>query len=326
VTHEALDTSVVICAYTEDRWECLLKSVESIKRQRVPAKEIIIVIDHNPRLFARAQAHIQDVVIVENTQARGLSGARNSGIAVATGVIIAFLDEDARADEDWLARLSNAYNDPQVVGVGGSIVPLWQSGRPSWFPSEFDWVVGCTYTGMPTTTAPVRNLIGCNMSFRREVFATVGGFRNGIGRVGTRPVGCEETELCIRVRQQCPQTTLYYEPQARVHHLVPDSRARWEYFRARCYAEGLSKALVSRLVGAEQGLSSERTYTLRTLPRGVGQGVRDAFRGQLSGLLRVCAIIAGLALTTTGYIVGRLADAANTQSITSVGSVREVKQ
>ena len=62
-------------------------------------------------------------------------------------------------------------------------------------PREFNWVVGCTHRGMPSTTAPVRNLIGCNMSFRREVFSRIGGFRDQIGRVGARPSGCDETEL-----------------------------------------------------------------------------------------------------------------------------------
>lgn len=326
MTHEMLDTSVVICAYTEDRWECLLACVDSVRRQSVPPKEIIVVIDHNPSLLVQVKAQVQDVMVVENTETRGLSGARNSGIAVATGAVIAFIDEDAVADEHWLERLCDGYSDTQVVGVGGEIAPMWQTDRPSWFPSEFDWVVGCTYKGMPTSTAPVRNLIGCNMSFRREIFANVGGFRNGIGRVGTRPVGCEETELCIRVRQQSPRSILYFEPQARVFHLVPASRARWQYFRARCYAEGLSKALVSRLVGSEQGLASERTYTLRTLPGGVVRGINDALHGQPSGLLRAFAIVAGLALTTAGYLVGRLASAANTLPTTSVVSVHRVKQ
>lgn len=60
-----------------------------------------------------------------------------------------------------------AYDAPRVMGVGGSIVPRWESARPGWMPRKLDWVVGGTYRGMPATTAPVRNLIGCNMSFRR---------------------------------------------------------------------------------------------------------------------------------------------------------------
>jgi hypothetical protein len=196
-----------------------------------------------------------------------------------------------------------------VLGVGGAIVPVWAAGRPGWFPEEFDWVVGCTYRGMPDTAAPVRNLIGCNMSFRRRVFEAVGGFRSGIGRIGTRPAGCEETELCIRVRQRWPEGVLLYEPSARVYHRVPASRARWRYFHARCYYEGRSKAAVARFVGAGDGLASERAYTLRTLPRGFALGLADALRLEdMAGLARAGTIAAGLGATAAGYLIGAVAE------------------
>jgi hypothetical protein len=202
-------------------------------------------------------------------------------------------------------QLSQGFHDPQVFGVGGAIVPVWPVARPGWFPPEFDWVVGCTYLGMPEEPKPVRNLIGCNMAFRRQVFTTAGDFRHGIGRVGTLPVGCEETELCIRVRRYDPQTVMLYQPEARVHHQVSPDRATWKYFTSRCYSEGLSKALVSRLVGSGAGLASERSYTLRTLPRGVLKGLADAlFHRKLTGIAASTAIIVGLAVTTLGYLKG----------------------
>ena len=87
------------------------------------------------------------------------------------------------------------------------------------------------------------------MSFRREIFEAVGAFTHGIGRVGKRPVGCEETEFCIRAQTRFPEGVILYEPTARVRHRVPAARADWAYFRARCYAEGLSKALVTQVAG-----------------------------------------------------------------------------
>jgi GT2 family glycosyltransferase len=301
------DVSVVICAYTQERWDQLVMAVQSIQAQSHPPLEIIVVIDHNPALLERVQTDIPGVIVLHNKEERGLSGARNSGIAVAKGTVLAFLDEDAVAAPDWLAQLRAGYEEPHVLGVGGAIKPMWQGGRPRWFPEEFDWVVGCTYRGMPRERTTVRNLIGCNMSFRRDVFETIGGFRNGIGRVGTRPLGCEETELCIRASQHFQEGQFLYQPSARVSHRVPKNRARFGYFRSRCYAEGLSKALVSQLVGAGDGLSSERTYTFRTLPQGVARGVVDTFlRQEPMGLLRGAAIMSGLGFTTAGYLIGSL--------------------
>jgi hypothetical protein len=219
--------------------------------------------------------------------------------------LLSFLPSAPTAAPDWLEQLLAGYCSPNTLGVGGAIEPHWQSRRPRWFPEEFDWVVGCTYRGMPSEPAPVRNLIGCNMSFRRQVFDQIGGFRDEIGRVGAQPFGCDETELCIRLRQRLPHAQLLYMPAARVHHDVPAARARWVYFRERCLLEGRSKALVARLVGAGDGSATERAYALRTLPRGFARGLYAALLDcDLSGIARAGAIGLGLAITTAGYIQG----------------------
>jgi glucosyl-dolichyl phosphate glucuronosyltransferase len=300
------DVSVVICAYTEKRWDDTLAAVRSVAAQQLAPREIIVVVDHNRDLYERLRAALPDVVVMENREARGLSGGRNTGVAASGGDIVAFLDDDAIAAPDWLKFLVDPYSEPDVMGVGGLVEPLWADDRrPSWFPEEFAWVVGCSYRGQPVTPSPVRNLLGGNASFRREVFSVTGGFRSGIGRSAShRPLGCEETELCIRLSQQRPGSVVMLDHRAVVWHRVPASRARLSYFRARCYAEGLSKALVAHSVGATDGLASERHYVTRTLPSGVLRGFADAVRGRPAGLGRSAAIALGVATTAWGYAVG----------------------
>jgi glucosyl-dolichyl phosphate glucuronosyltransferase len=300
--------SVVICAHTEERWGALLDAIESVRRQTLPAEEIILVIDHNPGLLERARRELSGVLVTENRAAPGLSEARNSGISLAHGEVIAFLDDDAAAAPDWLEQLSLPYQQLEIMGVGGSIEPLWQTGRPPWFPKEFDWVVGSTYKGMPEVTAPVRNLIGANMSFRRVAFSAAGLFLDGLGRTAQLPQGCEETELSIRINRELPGSQLIYRPAARVTHLVPASRASWKYFLNRSFSEGVSKAKVAWLTGARQGLSSEWTYTFKVLPKGFLEGLRDALKGDLSGLGRAVAILAGFNVTIAGYLWGSLSN------------------
>jgi hypothetical protein len=136
----------------------------------------------------------------------------------------------------------------------------------------------------------------------------VGGFRSEIGRVGTLPVGCEETELCIRARQHWPERSFLYLPQTRVFHYVPQKRATWRYFCSRCYAEGISKAIVGRFVGTKDALSSESAYTLRTLPTGILRNISLVFlKGRFYYILRALAILAGLCITIAGYLVGKYA-------------------
>lgn len=302
----SLSVSVVICAHTEERWSALVAAVASVRQQLRPAHEIIVVIDHNSGLLEQARAWFSDVIVIANVQRQGLSGARNTGVANSRGDVVAFLDDDAVAAPDWLAQLVKGYAAADVIAVGGSIKPDWHIRRPGWFPEEFDWVVGCTYLGMPTAATAVRNLIGCNMSIRRELFEQVGGFHSGIGRFGADTSGCEETELFIRMRQQLPAATILYRPDASVLHAVPSARSTWRYFRARCAGEGYSKALISQLVGSRDALSNERSYTMRTLPAGMIRGVIASLRSRnTDGLGRSGAILSGLLITSWAYLYRR---------------------
>jgi GT2 family glycosyltransferase len=301
-----VSVSVIICAFADERLAELRAAIESVRSQTLAPAQIVVVIDHNPDLAASLAEACPDVLVAANAQPRGLSGARNTGVGLATAPIVAFLDDDAVAEPDWLAHLAAPYADPAVAGVGGAILPWWSNTRPSWFPDEFGWVIGCSYRGLPEAPSEVRNVIGASMSFNRAALLAAGGFRSDLGRVGSRPLGCEETELCIRLRQRWPERRLLYEPRAVVRHRVPASRATWRYFQARCYAEGLSKARVARLVGRRHGLASERAYTFRTLPRGLARGLTASLRGDPSGLGRAGAIAAGLALTAAGYARGVL--------------------
>jgi GT2 family glycosyltransferase len=297
--------SVVICAYTLDRWDDIREAVESLRRQRHAPHEVILVSDHNPELLDRARSAFPEVVCVANGGPKGLSGARNTGVDAATGDVVAFLDDDAAAGVDWVDQLLDAYRDEDVIGVGGGVLPAWKAPRPDWFPDEFLWVVGCSYEGLPAGRAEIRNPIGANMSFRRDVFTTTGGFDPTMGRLGKDAAGCEETEFSIRARKASPGARILLQPSAVCHHNVSPDRVTRQYFRRRCQAEGRSKALVSQLAGADQALDTERVYVRRTLPRGILHGLRDLAGGELSGGARAWAIVEGAALTATSYALMR---------------------
>jgi GT2 family glycosyltransferase len=299
--------AVVICAYTEERWDDLQAATGSALTQQPPPDEVIVVIDHNRTLYEQAASTFTGVTVVPNAAGKGLSGARNTGVAAASADLVAFLDDDATARPGWLAALCAPLTDRAVLGTGGAVLPAWGGAVPGWLPPAFWWVVGCSYEGMPTTTAPIRNPIGASMLFRRSHLVEIGGFSEGLGRVGRNAYGCEETELCIRATQRWPGHRHVYVPGAVVDHRVPPARSQWRYFVRRCYSEGLSKAHVSSLVGGDDGLSSERSYALQVLPRTVLRSGRQAARTRSLRPFGACAAVAaGVAAVGAGLTVGSL--------------------
>jgi glycosyltransferase involved in cell wall biosynthesis len=299
----APSVSVVICTYTALRWTNLVAGVHAVVAQLRPDDELLVVVDHAPEVHARAVAELTGCRVLANSHGRGLSGARNTGVDAAHGEAVAFLDDDALPGPGWLSSLRRGFADPAVTGVAGAVEPDWEGGRaPRWFPSEFGWVVGCDYTGLPGNGAEVRNPIGASMALRRAAIVSVGGFSELVGRVGALPVGCEETELSIRLAQADPGVRMLRDTSGSVAHLVPAERQRLRYFVSRCYHEGRSKAVLAGLVGTQQGLASERSYATRTLPLGVLRHAAAVARGDLAGLVRAAVIVLGLGATAAGYL------------------------
>jgi glycosyltransferase involved in cell wall biosynthesis len=301
-----LPVTVVICAYTMRRWETILACVSSVLDQRPRPSQILLVIDHNADLARRARDELAGVEVLESEEHPGLSGARNAGLKAAKQPIIAFLDDDAQARPEWLTSLVTPYERGDIVATGGRVEPRWPSHRPTWFPPEFDWVVGCSYVGLPAAGGFVRNPIGASMSMRTELAREVGGFDIAIGRVANRPAGCEETELSIRLTAARPGSAIYYAPESVVDHHVAADRARFRYFVRRCWHEGLSKASVVQLSGASAGLERERRQAAVVIPRAFIREFGQLLRGHVSALPRMAVTASGLGMTAAGYFTGRI--------------------
>jgi glycosyltransferase involved in cell wall biosynthesis len=301
-----LGVSVVICAYSEQRWEQTCAAVKSVLSQRPQPAEVLLVIDHNAGLAARARSVLSGVTVLESDGVPGLSGARNTGLRAATQPITAFLDDDAEARPGWLASLTGPYCSPDVVATGGAVNPRWPGPQPRWLPPEFYWVVGCSYRGLPVSVSPVRNPIGANMSLRTALAIKVGGFDNAVGRVGKRPTGCEETELAIRLTAARPESVIFYVPAAVVDHHVGEERLQLSYFLRRCWHEGVSKANVVRLAGASAGLASERHHVAVVIPMALLRNLRRSFTGDIDAFVTFTAVLAGVISAGAGYLKGRL--------------------
>jgi len=313
--------SVAIPAYTMKRWELLCRAVESARAQTAPVEEVVVCIDNNEELLGRARArwdrdgaqvpvkvianrhsdHLEDVAVhqaAHGTVRRfGAGSARNTAAEAIDADVIAFMDDDAEAAPDWIEQLMRVYEDPSVVSVGGPPLPRYETARPSWFPANFDWVFGCAYEGLPTSVAPLRHLIGANMSVRRSAFEAVGGF------IGS---DFDDLNLCMRLAARFGERGIYYTPHAVVQHYVSSDRVTWRYFWRRCYYVNRQKIRVFEQIGSAANLSAEREFVLRALTRQTLRELRRAATGELAALRSLGAMVAGIALAAAGNARGKL--------------------
>jgi glucosyl-dolichyl phosphate glucuronosyltransferase len=302
----ASKTSVVIAAHTFQRSEELIRAVDSALDQHPRPYEVVVVVDNNPELYAWVRKQLPDVIAVDHRGARGASSTRNSGARMASGSILAFLDDDAIARPNWLRNLTASLDRPEVIGAGGCTEPVWLARAPRWMPEEFLWVIGVSYRGMPGTAAPIRNVWSENMAVAREDFLKVGGFREGFGKTALEPRGGEDTDFCIRLSMATEDGIWWYEPSARVGHSVPPGRSTLRFFVVRCYNEGQTKADMAVLLGSERGLQDERRHAMKILPEGIRRELWHAVTNQeFAAAERASMIGVGLCVTCLGYVVCR---------------------
>lgn len=279
-----MKVSVVISTYSIDMYDEFTDAVESIISQTYDNIEIIIVIDGSERSEAvheRAQKEYGDAVTIhENEQNIGVTQGRNKAAKMATGDVIAFIDDDAVADDQWVQELVDTYERHSAISVGGRMDPRWITDRPKFFPEEFYWLVGATYKGFPEDETEVRNTFASNISFKRDVFLDLGGFSllSG-GRKGEKNIQAGETDLAARMRRKYSQGVIY-NPNAVVEHKVYDHRTRLSWLLDRAFWQGYSKRAMEALSPPGDGteIEEERAYLAMILFEATPRRLRDILR------------------------------------------------
>jgi GT2 family glycosyltransferase len=302
-----MHVSVVVCTYTMDRYDDFSEAVESVLRQTHDPIEVVLVSDGNPVVAEHMTADFghHDAVRVHCTdENRGISYARTRGAEVATGELVAFLDDDAIATYDWIETLVETYSSTDAYAVGGRLDPQWLAGKPSFLPEEFYWLIGVTYRGFPDEVTEVRNTFASNITFDREVFDRLGGFIPNVGPKGDSLLQSAETEFCVQLRNKTGKGVLY-NPDAQVGHKIFQFRTNPIFLLRRAFWQGVSKYGIRKYVEASLDTESEFITTLLfcSIPERINMLIQgDCWRGfsQLSFLILATIAVAG------GYLYGLL--------------------
>lgn len=301
--------SVIICCYTDDRFQDTLEAVASVEAQTRPPDELILAVDNNRPLYEQMQAELGDrVKVVLNDTLKGLSPTRNLGVANAGGDLIAFLDDDAVAEAEWIENLVRPFENSNVMAVGGEAVPAWPKQKPPmWFPEEFDFIIGCTGHKKLVLgdDGSIRNVTGSNMALRKEVFEKIGLWDTGLGRGSGNMTGGEEADICLRIKRGMPQSLILFEPRAIVAHKVHPRRATLGYVFGFSFREGITRAKLQKETGrsVDDPLNNERAYLRRVI---FGTAPRRLIRFyNVAGLAQLGVVVGNLALIAAGYLIGK---------------------
>ncbi|WP_254769060.1 glucosyl-dolichyl phosphate glucuronosyltransferase [Salinilacihabitans rarus] len=297
--------SVVICTYAMERYDVFSECVESVLAQTYEPLEVVLVVDGNEPVFERVRedfGDLDDVVLHCNEENRGISYSRTKGAEIATGEVVAFIDDDAVAEPDWIEQLVRVYEETDAIAVGGHVAPDWVTAKPDFFPEEFYWLVGCDERGFGEHMEELRNTYGSNISFRREVFLSVGGYDENTGRQGDRHVQAHEAPVCIRMRNEYGKGVIY-NTDAVVHHKLFDYRGEFRWLVFRSFWQGYSKRIMDLLLPEAKGDKNE--YLKRLLFEFVPSRLTDLVRRpSLAGVKQLVAIFVFTAAVGFGYLYG----------------------
>jgi GT2 family glycosyltransferase len=205
--------SVVVCAYNaaDTIGDCLA----SLDRLTYPDVEVLVINDGSRDGTGEIARRHRGVRVIDIPNG-GLSAARNHGLAMASGEIVAYTDADARVDPDWLTYLVQPLLTSEFVAAGG----------PNVVPPDDPWVAQCVARapGGPTHVLlddrTAEHVPGCNMAFRRDALLSIGGFDPVYRRAG------DDVDVCWRL--QAHGARIGFAPAALVwHHHRPTVRAYW---------------------------------------------------------------------------------------------------
>jgi glycosyltransferase involved in cell wall biosynthesis len=233
---ESCDVTVVLCTY--NRADRLGRALDALVAQQTAASFEIIVVDNNSSdqtaSVVRAYAARTNGLVQYAFEGRqGLSHARNHGISIANGRLIAFTDDDVRVEAEWVDRIVAAADQhPDVGYFGGKVLPHWLTPPPAWL-TQAHWspLALQDYGTNPFLCSRqlALCLVGANLIFRREVFDRVGLFTPELGRIKDGIGSTEDHDMQLRMWRE--GMSGLYEPSIVCFADVTADRLQRSYHR-----------------------------------------------------------------------------------------------
>lgn len=231
--------SLVICTY--NREDILPRCLVAADSQSLAKEDYeIIVVDNASSDHTRDIVQRYPGVRYLYCGTRGLSSARNTGLTAARSDLVAFIDDDAIAGRELLRELLNTFEaNPDAGCVGGRIELILPPKLPAWYSKEFAGYYSAFDLGggQPRRVSEMWEYpFGANVAYRKHAILEAGYFSEKLGRVGRNQSGGEELDLECRIAAL--DYGIYYNPRARVEHVIMPQRLRWSHIANSARAAG----------------------------------------------------------------------------------------
>jgi glycosyltransferase involved in cell wall biosynthesis len=235
--------ALAVVVPTRNREELLVDCVASLARQTFTDLELLVIDDGSDRPLAPAVAAAVPAARCHRQAPSGLNPARNVGAELTSAPLIAFVDDDTLVPPGWAQAVVDAFGATGCSGLGGRVELALPHDPPRWLTPGRRSYLAELELGPERRWMRGRELpVGANCAVRRDELERVGGFSDGLDRVGTSLISSGDTDFFLRLR--AAGGTLLYEPAAWLQHRVPPDRLTFEWFRRRAYAQGVTDELM----------------------------------------------------------------------------------
>ena len=253
--------SVILCTYNRDKY--IYNVLKSVAENDYPHDQYEIVLVNNNSTDGtenecrRFQADYPDIrfrYFLETNQ--GLSYARNCGIRNAQGDLLAYVDDDATVNPEYLRTYSDFFtHHPEAVAAGGPILPVYETEEPEWMTHYTrQLITGKLFLGNNQREFPHGAFPGGgNACYRKSVFDTVGLFNVELGRKGNSLIGAEEKDLFDKMTTHGMH--FFYLPNAILYHIIPPHKLTQDYFDRLTYSIGVSERYRTQQISRKKYLN-----------------------------------------------------------------------
>jgi glycosyltransferase involved in cell wall biosynthesis len=255
---------------TRNRATYLRKAIESLGCQTLnPGLYEIIVVDNGSQ--DNTKQVVEEFAALPNLRyffepVPGCSRARNTGWKNAQGEIIAFMDDDAIAHPEWLARYISAFDHygASAGSIGGKVELIWEAPKPAWLSPRLLGILSVYhYSDEMVVLNQEQWLSICNLAYPSEVLKKANGLREDLGRQGDNLRASAENFL----RQQTDDWGLVtvYHPDILVHHHIPSSRLTKKWFKNAAFWQGKSEAIMLYPVGRPSAVKEKLILSIKKI-------------------------------------------------------------